>query len=168
MTILKSAPAGLLIVALLGTGALVATSDMLQAQEQTPDAKVMRVDSRDGDHGKRGHRGHRGGEMMRSLFDAVDANGDRSVTAEEIAAYQATQIANADLSGDGALSIEEFDTIFREFTRSRMVDAFQALDSDGDGLITETEIDTRVSRMVERMDRDGDGVLTLQRGRGGN
>lgn len=112
-----------------------------------------------------GHRGggFGGGEMFRTLFDAVDANGDGTVTQDEVEAYRTARLAEVDASGDGALSIEEFDTLYREFTRSRMVDMFQELDADGDGVISAEEMDTRVSRMFERMDRDGDGALTLQR-----
>ncbi|SFT01595.1 hypothetical protein SAMN04488040_2776 [Sulfitobacter marinus] len=66
-------------------------------------------------------------------------------------------------SDDGALLIEEIDELYRSFTRSRMVDALQALDSDGDGQIAPEELDTRIARLVERRDGDGDGAPTLQR-----
>ncbi len=101
-------------------------------------------------------------ERMRDLFDAVDADGDATVTRAEIEAYRAARIAEADISGDGALSLEEFDTLYRDFTRARMVDAFQRLDADGDAVISEAEMTTRVDRLVERLDRNGDGDLTLQ------
>ncbi|MEM7487753.1 MAG: EF-hand domain-containing protein, partial [Pseudomonadota bacterium] len=118
---------------------------------------------RGGRHG-RGHRGGmRGGEMFRDVFDAADADGDGTVTQAEIDAYRDARVSEVDVSGDGALSIEEFDTLYRDLTRSRMVDAFQALDADGDGQISAEEMDRRVARFVERMDRDGDGALTLQR-----
>lgn len=154
----------ILIISLLGGAALTTTAvSVVHAQE----AKVMQADARGGMRGERGHRGGQRGEMMRNIFDAVDADGDRAVTQEEIDAYRAARVGAADASGDGALSLEEFNTLFQEFTRPRMVDAFQALDADGDGQIAPAELDTRIARMVERMDRDGDGVLTLQRGERG-
>ncbi|TCP38857.1 EF-hand domain-containing protein [Rhodovulum marinum] len=166
MTKSKLVPAGLLTLALVGGTAAVATAQGMPFFGDR-DAKVMRADFRGGDHGQRGDRGARGprgafgGEMVRTVFEAVDADGDGRVTRAEIDTYRAAQLAAADSSGDGALSIEEFDTLYRALTRARMVDAFQALDADGDGQIVAKEIDTRVSRIVERMDRDGDGVLTL-------
>ncbi|MBN2906691.1 MAG: hypothetical protein JXJ18_08285 [Rhodobacteraceae bacterium] len=165
MTKSKFVPAGLLALALVGGTAAVATAQGMPFFGDR-DAKVMRADFRGGDHGQRGHhakRGAPGGEMFRTIFEAVDADGDRSVTQVEIDAYRATQLAEVDASGDGALSIEEFDTLYRALTRARMVDTFQELDADGDGQITAKEIDTRIARIVERLDRDGDGVLTLTR-----
>ena len=119
-------------------------------------------------HGRRGMmgRGGAGAGMMMRLFEEVDADGDGSVTQAEVDAYRATRVGAADGNDDGSLSLDEFQTLWLEQMRPRMVDAFQHLDEDGDGQITEAELDQRVGRMVARLDRDGDGVLTLQdRGR---
>ena len=169
-------PVGFLALALAGSGAMIATAQTapVAGNQASADAQVIRADHRGdrgrggrhmrgGHHGKHRHGGHGGGEMMRTLFDAVDADGDGTVTREEVDTYRASRLAEVDASGDGALSIEEFDTLYREFTRSRMVDMFQDLDADGDGVISAEEMDTRVSRMFDRMDRDGDGALTLQK-----
>lgn len=115
--------------------------------------------------GMMGRGGPLGGGMMQEIFAQVDADGDGRVIQEEVDAFRAAQVGAADVSGDGALSIEEFDTIYRALTRSRMVDLFQDIDADGDGAITDTELDARIGGVVARMDRDGDGVLSL-RGRG--
>ncbi len=42
-----------------------------------------------------------------------------------------------------------------------MVDVFQDLDANGDGTINSGELDARLARIVQRLDRDGDGALTL-------
>ena len=122
-----------------------------------------------GDHGQRGGHGPRGmmgrggpAGMMMQMFEEVDADGDGSVTQAEIDAYRAARVGAADTNGDGSLSLNEFQTLWAEQTRPRMVDAFQNLDDDGDGQITEAELDRRVDRMVARLDRDGDGALTPQ------
>lgn len=179
----KLLPIGFLAVGLIGTTAMIATAqDTSSAQAEPAAAETVhraeyRGDKSRGEHKARGghkqrgkHRGHRGGrgggEMFRTLFDAVDADGDKSVTQAEVDAYRTAKLAEVDASGDGALSIEEFDTFYRELTRSRMVDTFQELDADGNSVISAEEMDTRIARMFERMDRDGDGALTLQR-RGG-
>ena len=130
---------------------------------------------RDRDRGERHGHGPRGGmfgprggsEMMISLFNQVDADGDKTVTQDEIDTFRAAKVGEVDASGDGALSIEEFDTLYREFTRSRMVDMFQDFDADGDGVISPEEMDARFGGVVDRMDRDGDGVLKLQPRKGG-
>ena len=176
----KLIPMGFLALALAGTGALVATAQTAPPAPDAPAAQNavehsdMRGD-RDGPRGDRGgHRGdrasgeHGGSEMFQVLFTEVDADGDGSVTQAEIDTYRATKVGEADTSGDGALSIDEFDTLYRELTRSRMVDAFQNLDVNGDGVISTDELDARFGNIVDRMDRDGNGALTLQdRGRRG-
>lgn len=128
-----------------------------------------------GHRGKQGRRGGQGfggrrsgSEIFMNLFNQADADNNKELTQDEINTFRAAKVGEADASGDGSLSIEEFDTLYREFTRSRMVDLFQDLDADGDGNITPAELDDRLGSIVDRMDRDGDGVLKLQnRGRRG-
>lgn len=176
----KILPIGFLTLGLIGSGVMIATAqnqpplnDGEQAQMQTQQ-KMQQGDFRKGKgdrdgrgHGRMGGHGMRGGgmmgggEMMRTLFAQIDADGNGSVTQEEVDAFRAAKVAEADVSGDGALSIEEFDTIYREFTRSRMVDMFQDFDADGDGVISPEEADARFGDVVDRMDRDNDGALTL-------
>lgn len=182
----KLLPAGFAALVMIGAGAMVATAQTAPGQsgpEQSgparPETGKVHPDRqmtgerphpahfRHG-HGKpRGPGHHKGGDMFRTLFEAVDADKDGSVTREEIDTYRASRVSDADTSGDGALSIEEFDTLYREFTRSRMVDAFQKLDNDGDGMITAEEMDAQTNRLVGHLDHDGDGALTLKNGRKG-
>lgn len=177
----------------IGAGAMVATAQDDTAQDdtaQTPEAEAQTAHAKQGgrgdDHARRGghrggrnegsrgsrHEGHHGGRhggrgMMMQIFDRVDADGDGAVTQAEIDAYRAEQVSAADANGDGALAIEEFDVIYRALTRSRMVDAFQDLDEDGDGVVSPAEMDDRFGSIVERMDRNGDGALGVEdRGRG--
>ncbi|WP_068114374.1 EF-hand domain-containing protein [Tropicimonas marinistellae] len=171
MTIKRIVPMAAVAAAMIGSGTLVATAQDTTAPDQAAKARsdtpLVRTDFKGG---KRGHGGgHFGGrigsEMFTTLFNQIDANNDGSVTQEEVDAFRAAKVSEADASGDGGLSIEEFDTLYREFTRSRMVDAFQDLDADGDGVISVEEMDARFGDVVERMDRDDDGALTLQYGR---
>lgn len=171
----KLLPLGFLALTLVGTGAIVATAQTTPTNPDAPAAQVQdqgqHADMRGDRDGLRHHQasGGRGGsEMFQTLFTEVDADGDGSVTQAEIDSYRSTKVGEADTSGDGALSIDEFDTLYREFTRSRMVDTFQDFDADGDGVVSAEELDARFGDVVERMDRDGDGALTLQdRGRRG-
>lgn len=107
--------------------------------------------------------GRGGSGIFLFIFKQADADKNNELTQEEIDTFRAAKISEVDVSGEGSLSIEEFDTLYREFTRSRMVDLFQDIDADGDGNISPAELDDRLGSIVERMDRDGDGVLKLQR-----
>ena len=86
-------------------------------------------------------------------------NKDGSLTQEEIDTYRAAQVANADANGDGNISLAEFETIWLTQTNQKMIRTFQRLDSDADGSITKAEQDEPFANIVERMDRNGDGVL---------
>ncbi|WP_424931440.1 EF-hand domain-containing protein [Amaricoccus macauensis] len=169
----KIIAAGLVALGLAAAGAAIATAQEAVPAEpgQGPRAEMQvkpahfRGERGDREHGGRdgGRRGH---EMFQEIFIQVDADGNGAVTQEEIDTFRANKVAEADTSGDGALSIEEFDTVYRELTRSRMVDAFQRLDADGDGVITDAELDQRFAHVVDRMDRNGDGAISKEdRGR---
>lgn len=168
MKLTKSLPIIFAAVTAVTAGTAIAASQDVpaDAMNNTPLAsgQIVKADYRG--HGGRGHgysSGERGGSnMMQQLFTQIDANGDGSITQEEVDAFRADKVSAADTNGDGALSIEEFDTIYRELTRSRMVRAFQSLDPDGDGVISNKEMDSRFGAIVKRMDRDGDGALSVE------
>jgi hypothetical protein len=173
MDIKKALPYVLIAGFAAGTGTLMAV-----AQDNTDETAVVETQDRakharaDGDRGGRhanGHHGKRRGGMnrgmMREIFEKVDADNDGGVTRGEIDTFRAAQVGAADISGDGALSIEEFDTLYRDFMRTRMVRTFQRFDRDGDGSISADEIDRPIEHLIQRMDRDGDGTLKMQRGR---
>jgi len=120
---------------------------LAKAHEPTP------VDFRNGqDTG--GGRG-----MMGQILQKADTNGDRAVTQAEIDTFRAATVAKADASGEGSISLDEFEAIYLGMTRNRMVDAFQTLDVDGDGVVTQAEMDKRFGDIVARMDRNDDGQL---------
>ncbi|KAF0676820.1 hypothetical protein [Profundibacterium mesophilum] len=156
--------------------------------DETRPAQSADARSEEGRHGakaaSRGERGHAKrhggrhcgrGAMLggfgpaggQALFAAVDGDDDGRVTQAEIDAYLQDRLAAADADGNGAVGIEEFAPVFFEQTRPRMVDAFQRLDADGSGDVTSAELNARFGGIVERMDRDDDGALTMQDGRRG-
>jgi len=114
---------------------------------------------RDGGGWKRHHMGmghHRGHGML----EKFDANGDGKVTQEEIDAAEADLLARHDTDDKDGLKLEEFEGIWLELNRERMVDRFQNLDADGDGTVTKAEIDRKLARMMQVMDRNGDGAIS--------
>lgn len=123
-------------------------------------------------HGMDGyHRGKRGHGMMgrgygMRMMEQADADDDGRITAEEAAKFRTEQIETYDADGDGSLSLDEFAALHAAKTRPMVVDRFQALDDDGDGKVTDTEIASRVDRMLRFMDRDGDRRGRMGWGRG--
>lgn len=113
-----------------------------------------------GREGRRGGRRGGHGGLTRAMFAEADANDDGSLTQAEVDDYLAAQLTRADTDGDGAVALEEFQTIFNERMRPRMVDAFQRLDDDGDGQIAPEELSGRFGDIVQRLDRNGDDALS--------
>ena len=96
------------------------------------------------------------------MFDSIDADGDGKLTQAEIDKVRNDRHAAHDADGDGNLSLEEFAGLWHETTRPLTVRAFQMLDTDGDAVVTRAEYDRPLAGIVERLDRDGDGGLSLR------
>ena len=139
MTSKKALPILFAAALAVAAGAVVATAQSTTTDTPTAAAlateEVVKADFRSGDNDGHGGHGGRDGMMMQILLQA-DSDGNGSVTQAEIDAFRTAQVTGADTNSDGALTIEEFDTVYRVLTRSGMVDAFQALDEDGDGTVT--------------------------------
>jgi hypothetical protein len=58
-----------------------------------------------------------------------------------------SQMGEFDGNDDGALSLGEFESLHSAMLRDLMVDRFQHLDADGDGMISEAELEGAGSRM---------------------
>ena len=106
--------------------------------------------------GGQGFGGH--GGMYNTLFD-FDANKDNKLSQEEIDKGRLTQLKKFDKNGDGTLDLAEYEALWLDAMRERMVDRFQGHDADGDGKITADEFGQRFADMVKFMDTNGDGVL---------
>lgn len=111
-----------------------------------------------GRHGGKSHHG-RGHHRMKYVMEHFDTNGDSKLTQEEIDSAIKAKLDSADSDKDGALTLDEFQTVWLEMMRKRMVRRFQHLDEDGDAKVTLTEAQKPFAKIVERRDRNGDGVL---------
>ena len=114
-----------------------------------------------GKHGERGPGGH--GQMM---FEKFDSDGDGRVTRAELDKTRAEKLESADGNGDGQLTLEEFQVLWLEMARPMMVDRFQDLDEDGNGVVTEAELGQPLAAMFVYLDRDDDGAITAEELRG--
>lgn len=110
-------------------------------------------------HGPRGGR-----HMAKRIFERYDVDKDGAITKAEIEEVRTADFAAADTNGDGEISLEEFKAAFQDRSNDRMVRVFQRLDRDGDGIVTQAEVDRMANRMFNRLDRDDNGVVEKVRG----
>ena len=97
-----------------------------------------------------------------SIFESFDANADGSLMQAEVDQFRSDRLAKFDTSGDGQLTLEEYQVLWLDAMRERMVDAFQRLDDDGDALVTREEFLEPFVQLVQRLDRDADGAVTQE------
>lgn len=121
-------------------------------------------------HGGKHHGKHRrGGKHVKMLMERFDANGDGSLTQEELDTSRKELLAKHDADGSGTLSLDEFKALWLEVMNRDAVRGFQRLDVDGDAAVTVDEFLEPFSDVVEKFDRNGDGALSKEdkRRRGG-
>ena len=106
----------------------------------------------------RGGGGHM--EGGRQMLQGFDRDGDGSFTQEDVDAVRGERFAAFDADGDGALSLAEYEALWLDAMRGRMVRGFQLHDRDGDALVTVKEFTLTTGNLAERHDRNGDGVVT--------
>ncbi len=114
-----------------------------------------------GGHHRGGHEmgGHGPRGPVMHLFTYLDANDDGALGRDEAQSVVEAKLAEFDASGDGAIDLQEFEALWVDFSRGRMVDGFQRLDDDGDGQITQAEMTRPIDQIFRRADRNEDGVL---------
>lgn len=122
---------------------------------------------------------------LRELFKSFDQNGDGHITLDELREGLASQgaladseveqiLRDTDVDGNGVIDYEEFvaSTVNLALLEREeiCVKAFQKLDKDGNGTLTEDEIAeamgmagrmsaSEVKEMIQEYDSDGNGVI---------
>lgn len=115
---------------------------------------------------QRGAMGMMGGMMgglgAEQLVREVDTDRDGRITQAELDAAVNARFARFDADQNGRLSLDEFTALWADLTRPVAVRAFQFLDPNGDASVTKAEVDERFGGLVQRLDRNGDGALSMQ------
>ena len=141
----------------IGIGAAIGLGSMALIQPTFAHGDHQRFEG--SRHGAHGHFG-KARRMMR-IFDKFDTNKDGVVTQEEIDKARADQLKRFDKDGDGKLSLKEYEALWLDAMRERMVDRFQRLDRDGDASVTLEEFVAPTRHLVFWMDRDDDGKVRM-------
>lgn len=111
-----------------------------------------------GGHHKRWHKAKR----MERMMERFDVNEDGKLTQEEVNEARKALLTKFDADKDGKLNLSEFEQLWMDYMRQRMVRGFQRIDRDGDTAITLDEYLKPFSKIVERLDRNDDGVFDKQ------
>jgi hypothetical protein len=107
------------------------------------------------------HPGRHGGRHHdERLFESFDRNEDGKVTQAEVDQTRRERVTQFDADKDGKLTLQEYQALWLDAMRNRMVDRFQSLDDNGDAVVTSEEFIAPFSKVVSRRDRDDNGELT--------
>ncbi|WP_341366899.1 hypothetical protein [Yoonia sp. BS5-3] len=136
---------------------VLALSVALPVMAQSADDQGAREDRRG--QSEQGHGQRRDRQRLAEFLELYDTNADGDITQEEVDAVRAARLAEFDADQDGQLSLSEYEALWLNAMRERMVDRFQSHDDDGDGLVTVDEFGENFANLVERADRNDDGVL---------
>lgn len=106
-------------------------------------------------------------EIREEMFNRLDSNGDGQFTREDLEEQAASRFEENDTNADDFLSADELKaaTEKRISERAERMSArmLERLDEDGDGQLSLEEASAggkRSERIFERADADGDGVIT--------
>jgi Ca2+-binding EF-hand superfamily protein len=116
-------------------------------------------------HGHRGEpgmpHGHHGWQMRGDgLLEQFDSNNDGKLTQAEVDQARRDRFTQFDTDKDGILSLQEYQALWLDAMRRRVVDGFQILDDDGNAAVTTEEFMAPFGKVVQRLDRNDDGEIS--------
>jgi hypothetical protein len=105
------------------------------------------------------------GGMFLGQFDAIDTDGNDSLSPAEIQAHRLARFAESDTNGDGLLSAEELSAAqaarMTERAGERSSRMLRWMDADGDGQLSAAEMSGGPSpRHLAKIDADNDGAIS--------
>jgi len=93
------------------------------------------------------------------FFELFDTNKDGKASIDEMLAEHARVFGAADVDRDGSLSVDEFRRRGRLLQSLGTTTLFDMLDANGDGKISQAELDAPTRRWVTRYDANKDGAM---------
>jgi Ca2+-binding EF-hand superfamily protein len=101
---------------------------------------------------------------MKMSFEMLDTDGNGEITLEEIQNHGKGRFTEIDTNQDGKLSAEELEAHQQKKIAERVAKMIERHDKDGDGLLVIEEMPGagRGEMMFERFDLNGDGVVTQE------
>jgi Ca2+-binding EF-hand superfamily protein len=97
---------------------------------------------------------------MAAMLEAMDGNGDGSITRAEAEQARAAVFDRADANGDGSISQSEREAIQGANANSGRM--FDGADTNDDGAISRAEMMSRPYRAFDFLDRNHDNVLSAE------
>jgi len=97
------------------------------------------------------------------LMDQIDTDHDGKITKDELDGYIGTMFQKYDKNGASGLSQEDFAALLAEVTKPAQVRVFQFFDANGDGSITEVELQQPADRFFAAHEENG-AIGPMQRG----
>ena len=107
-----------------------------------------------------------GEHSANAMFKAMDTNGDSKVSRAEHAAHAQKMFNEADSNHDGQLSSAEMKAAHEKMSGKPAKDGmsadakFKAMDTNGDGQVSQAEHAASADAMFTKLDVDGDGFLS--------
>tara|TARA_A100001391_G_C4870754_1_gene225226 strand:- start:45 stop:557 length:513 start_codon:yes stop_codon:yes gene_type:complete len=111
------------------------------------------------DHEGYGKSGGKHAKSAMRMLERYDVNEDGALGLDEIRGERERSFKAADADADGALTLQEYEGLWLQTMRPRMVKSFQKHDDDGDGRITSDDYSNRFYRMMTWMDQNEDGQI---------
>ena len=107
----------------------------------------------------------RGGPREKPAFAILDADGNGSITMEELENAAAARFAAMDTDGNGGISAAELATAHEAEMASRTAKMIERMDENGDGELQADEMKPRgrgnnAERMFDHMDENEDAAIS--------